>query len=121
MSFKVILKYSLAFFGGVVVTVLGQRIAKNLITYKVDENRVMLSSLREKLLEYKKSCGGFPSPDNGLKALVDPSIEKCSSKPLLPLVPVDPWDGEFIYLSKGEKAYLLSSIEEGSFVEVGPR
>lgn len=118
MSFKVIMKYFLAFCCGIIMTLFSQKAFNNLINYKVDENRVMLSSLRDKVLEFKKICGKLPSGEKGLRALVDPSIENCSAKPILPLVPNDSWDGELIYLTFEDRAYLLSSTPEGSFVKI---
>ena len=80
----------------------------------------MLSSLRDKIIEFHKSCGKLPSNDKGLKALVDPSIEGCSMKPILPQVPLDSWDGKLIFVMTGDKGYLISSTPEGSFVEIRP-
>lgn len=120
MSFKVILKYLTAFCVGVVVTLFSQKALKNLINYKTDESRVMLISLGEKVLEFKRACGRLPSNDKGLKALVYPSLEKCSASPFLPLIPLDPWDGQIKYIVSGSEAFLLPSNPEGSFVKIGP-
>ena len=120
MSFKVIIKYLTAFCVGVVVTLFAQKALKNLINYKTDESRVMLASLGEKILEFKRTCGRLPSTDRGLKALVDPSIEGRTASPFLPLVPLDPWDGQIKYIVSGSEAFLLPSNPEGSFVKIEP-
>jgi len=78
----------------------------------------MLVTLGDKIREFRKACGKLPTNENGLKALVDPSVEGCAANPFLPLVPVDPWDGTITYIILEDKVYLFPSNPEGSFLKI---
>jgi len=86
----------------------------------IDDNptltKAQLSGLRTTLLDYQKTCGSFPTTDQGLGALVlKPNhAPECMNYPkdaflLDGKVPRDPWANEFVYASDG-KAFTLTSL-----------
>jgi hypothetical protein len=93
---------------GIGVCCIGHQFYTNLDTEQAD-CVTQIRVLTTRVLDFKKRCGHLPSEAVGLKALEQPSLAGCKIEPLIEKVPVDPWDKEFTYLLKGDKAYLLSS------------
>lgn len=78
--------------------------------------RIQMQNLAERLKEFRRHCGQYPSTDQGLKAL----IEKPSGTPECTRwnpdgyieggrLPKDPWDEDFVYESDG-KTFNISSL-----------
>ena len=76
------------------------------------ECKIQLKDLSDRLLTFKKDCGRFPSELEGLRALENPRMLNCNIEPIMLKVPIDPWDGDFIYILKDDKVYLLGSKQE---------
>lgn len=80
----------------------------NVLDTKAKANEFYLLGLKKDLAQFFKECGQYPSQEFGLKALVDPKLEKCNANPILDMVPVNPWHKDFKYFREGEDYYLFS-------------
>lgn len=112
------MKIAIAFVIGILITLLGFQIEKNLVDKKTDDSKAQLFVLKERLLKYKAECGHFPQEANGLHALVDPSLEGCSKPAILEVLVSDPWDGEITYLETEQAIFIVPSNEEGGFARI---
>jgi general secretion pathway protein G len=80
-----------------------------------------IAAISEALDEFKKEAGRYPTTEEGLQALVTPpgSLAAVTSAKL-DSIPLDPWQGRYVYRSpghQGEKFELLCtgpSGEEGN-------
>jgi hypothetical protein len=112
------MKISMAFIAGVIMTLLGFQVEKNLIDKKTDDSRAALHVLKENLQKYREVCGHFPSAGNGLDALVTPSLDGCSQPQILQAIPLDPWDEKITFLENDKFIYLIPSQEDGGFAKI---
>jgi hypothetical protein len=106
------MKYLLIFILGIGITWISFQYYKNLYDPIEMECKIQLKGLSDNLSKFKNKCGRLPFESEGLKALEDPKSLNCNLEPILNKVPLDPWNGEFIYLLKNNKAYLLGSKSE---------
>ncbi len=105
----------------VVVMILGLLISLAVPQFlgRTDEARVVKAKADMKAVEaalslYKLDSGIYPTTEQGLEALVDkPTIgtepRRWREGGYLERVPLDAWDGEFLYASDG-KTYVLRSL-----------
>jgi general secretion pathway protein G len=90
---------------------------ENLQEGKVQTAKIQVKSIGDRLKEFRRDCGFFPTTDQGLDALLNkPEGGGRECKRYSPTgyidggkIPVDPWDGEYIYESDG-KAYTIISL-----------
>lgn len=106
------MKYLLTFFLGVGLTWISYRYYTNLYDPKEMDCKIQLKGLSDSLSTFKNACGRLPFETEGLKALENPRSFNCNTEPILHKVPIDPWDGEYIYILRNDRAYLLGSKEE---------
>lgn len=95
--------------------VVGQ-VYENLKEGEVKSAKIQIKSLGDRLKEFRRDCGFYPTSDQGLEALItkpDGGLREC--KRYAPngyidggKVPQDPWGADFIYESDG-KAYTIIS------------
>ncbi|MCE3012486.1 MAG: type II secretion system major pseudopilin GspG [Proteobacteria bacterium] len=102
---------------GLAGTFVAGKVFENLQEGKVQTAKIQVKSIGDRLKEFRRDCGFFPTTDQGLDALLNkPEGGGRECKRYSPTgyidggkIPVDPWDGEYIYESDG-KAYTIISL-----------
>ncbi len=102
---------------GLAGTFVAGKVFENLQEGKVQTAKIQIKSVGDRLKEFRRDCGFFPTTDQGLDALLNkPEGGGRECKRYSPTgyidggrVPLDPWDGEYIYESDG-KAYTIISL-----------
>ena len=99
---------------GLLFGLVGPRVIDYLSRAKADVARLQLENIETALDLYRLDVGGYPSQEEGLRALVmAPSGIDRWNGPYLKdkAVPMDPWDRDYIYRIPGlhDGAYDLSS------------
>lgn len=97
---------------GGLMAVLGQTVFTNLGNANVKTTRAQFQEISKQLEMYNADCGGFPTTDQGLQALVaDPGTDVCPNwgpNPYLKALPKDPWSRALLYDSDGSTFELRS-------------
>jgi general secretion pathway protein G len=93
---------------GLLAGIVGPRLFGHADKAKVTQARVQIENLSSALKMYKIDNGKFPTTEQGLNALVNqpqsgviPKNWKKGGYLAKKVVPRDPWDNEYIYLSPG--------------------
>lgn len=102
---------------GLAGTFVAGKVFENLQEGKVQTAKIQIKSVGDRLKEFRRDCGFFPTTDQGLDALLNkPEGGGRECKRYSPTgyidggrVPLDPWDAEYIYESDG-KAYTIISL-----------
>lgn len=101
---------------GIAGTFVAGKIFQQLHEGKVKSAKIQMNSLAQRLKEFRRKCGVYPTTEQGLEALVTkPSGEReCKDYPPSGFiegdeVPVDPWDESFSYESDG-KSFSIKSL-----------
>lgn len=102
---------------GLAGTFVAGKVFENLQEGKVQTAKIQVKSIGDRLKEFRRDCGFFPTTDQGLDALLNkPEGGGRECKRYSPTgyidggkIPVDPWDGEYIYESDG-KAYTIITL-----------
>ncbi len=84
---------------------------------KVQTAKIQIKSLGDRLKEFRRDCGFYPTTDQGMDALINkPEGGGRECKRYAPSgyiedgkIPVDPWDAEYLYESDG-KTYSIKSL-----------
>lgn len=111
------------------IAVIGGMIGGNLFS-ALDEGKISSSKIQMKnfagvLGQYRRHCNTYPSTEQGLEALISkPSggreCKRYQPNGYLPdgvdSVPLDPWDGEYVYESDGRTFTIISA---GPDLELG--
>lgn len=90
---------------------------------KVDGAKIKIRQLGATLDDYKRTCGMYPTTDQGLKALVEKPTggKECRNYPVEPFVAKnninsvlkDPWENDWDYKSDGLKYEVISFGAKG--------
>lgn len=82
---------------------------------QIKSARIQIKSLADRLKEFRRACGYYPTTDQGLDALINKPTGGRECKNYAPggyidggKVPMDPWDVEFIYESDGKTFNIIS-------------
>ncbi len=79
---------------------------------KVSATKIQMNSLSDRLKEFRRHCGFYPTTDQGLEALVTkPSGRECpryAPNGYMDNVPKDPWENDYVYDSDGRDFNILS-------------
>jgi general secretion pathway protein G len=102
---------------GLAGTFVAGKVFENLQEGKVQTTKIQIKSIGDRLKEFRRDCGFFPTTDQGLDALISkPEGGGRDCKRYSPSgyidggkIPLDPWDAEYIYESDG-KAYNITSL-----------
>lgn len=102
---------------GLAGTFVAGKVFENLQEGKVQTAKIQIKSIGDRLKEFRRDCGFFPTTDQGLDALLNkPEGGGRECKRYSPSgyidggrVPLDPWDAEYIYESDG-KTYTIISL-----------
>ena len=97
---------------GGLAAVLGRTVFSNLGNANVKTTRLLFKEVSKQLEMYNADCGGFPTTDQGLQAMLqDPGKDVCPNwgpKPYLDRMPKDSWNRPLMYESDGN-GYVLYS------------
>ena len=102
---------------GLLATVIMPRILNRPEQARRMKAKVDVRAIEQALALFKTDTGRFPTTSEGLQALVvDPGIKGYNRDAYLDKVPVDPWGGEYIYVSPGihNRDYDLESYGKDS-------
>jgi general secretion pathway protein G len=88
---------------GLLASLVGPAMFKRLGTAKQKTAKTQIGMLMTALDAYRLDMGHYPTQQEGLEALVvNPGEEKWDGPYLKKGVPLDPWDGEYLYQNPGE-------------------
>lgn len=100
---------------GIAGTFVAGKIFEKLEEGQIQAAKIQMESLEAQLKEFRRKCGFYPPQTDGLNALLEkPSGRDCKNYPpegFLEdgVIPLDPWDMEYVYKLDGTKPYILSS------------
>ena len=102
---------------GLAGTFVAGKVFENLQEGKVQTAKIQIKSLGDRLKEFRRDCGFFPTEDQGgFEALINKPEGGRECKRYSPTgyidggkIPTDPWDAEYIYQSDG-KTYTIISL-----------
>ena len=82
---------------------------------EVNAAKAQIDALGKALDQYRLDTGNYPSPELGLKALVDrpPNEPKWNGPYLRNAVPLDPWGKPYVYKVPGEKGVDFDLVSYG--------
>lgn len=91
---------------GIAATFVAGKVFQNLHEGKVQAAKIQMQGLSQRLQEFRRHCGFYPTTDQGLEALVTkPGGRDCPRyQPggyIDGEVPLDPWDNKYVYTSDG--------------------
>jgi general secretion pathway protein G len=102
---------------GIAGTFVAGKVYENLQDGQVQAAKIQIKSLSDRLKEFRRDCNFLPLTDQGLEALVEKPTGGRECKRYAPTgyieggkVPVDPWDGEYIYESGDGKTFTITSL-----------
>ena len=101
---------------GIAGTFVAGKVYENLQEGQVKSAKIQIKGLGDRLTEFRRDCNFLPTTDQGLDALIQKPTGGRECKRYAPggyikdnKIPVDPWDGEYIYESDG-KTYEIKSL-----------
>ena len=96
-------------------TFVAGKIFDSLYEGQVESTKIQMSSLADRLKEFRRHCGTYPTTEQGLEALIEKPSGGKECKRYNPggyiegdQIPKDPWDEDFIYESDGRKFNIYS-------------
>ncbi len=106
---------------GIAGTFVAGRIFESLHEGQVQSAKIQMSSLANLLQEYRRKCNYYPTTEQGLDALLNKptgGARECRNYPAggfleTPSLPLDPWDGDFVYTSDGRTFNIMSYGPDG--------
>jgi general secretion pathway protein G len=99
---------------GIAGTFVAGRIFDSLHEGKVKAAKIQMQSLSQRLQEFRRHCGYYPTSDQGLEALVSkPSTgRECPNYSPNGYIdgdlPLDPWDMDYKFISDGKEYNIIS-------------
>jgi general secretion pathway protein G len=102
---------------GLAGTFVAGKVFENLQEGKVQTAKIQIKSISDRLKEFRRDCGFFPTTDQGLDALINkPEGGGRECRRYSPTgyidggkIPVDPWDEPYIYESDG-RTFTITSL-----------
>lgn len=100
---------------GIAGTFVAGKIFEKLEEGQIQAAKIQMESLEAQLKEFRRKCGFYPPQADGLNALIEkPSGRDCKNYPpegFLEdgVIPLDPWDMDYVYKLDGSKPYIISS------------
>lgn len=111
---------------GMLIGLIGPNIIGQVDKARVTTARADMATLAQALDMYKLDNHFYPTTDQGLEALVQkpqasPVPKNWNSQGYLKdtRLPLDPWDGEYIYISPGEESRAYELLSLGADQRVG--
>lgn len=100
---------------GLAGTFVAGKVTESLAEGQVQTAKIQIRSISERLKEFRRDCNFVPTTDQGLEALVEKPTGGRECKRYAPggyidggKVPLDPWDGEYVYESDGKTFTIIS-------------
>lgn len=100
---------------GVIGTFVSGKIFDQLYEGEKRSTKIQMQNIQERLKEFRRHCGQYPTTDQGLEALIQKPTSGRDCKRYNPggyidgeVLPLDPWDEEFIYESNGKSFDIYS-------------
>ena len=99
---------------GIAGTFVVGKIFDSLNDGKVEAASIQMGSFANQLREFRRKCNFYPDTSQGLDALISaPGGRECKNYPPNGFleedsIPLDPWEGEFMYESDGKKFTIKS-------------
>lgn len=100
---------------GLAGTFVASKVTERLAEGQVQTAKIQIRSISERLKEFRRDCNFIPTTDQGLDALVEKPTGGRECKRYAPggyieggKIPLDPWDGEYIYESDGKTFTIIS-------------
>ena len=95
----------------------GSQVYNRLEEGKAKAAEIQIRNFMTLLEDYRRLCQRYPSTEQGLEALIEPSAEgaECPRYPQDGFIkegkiPLDPWDNPYIYESLGNRNFVISSL-----------
>lgn len=105
---------------GLAATFIAGKVFDSLEEGRVKAAKIQIKKIEERMMEFRRHCGYYPTTDQGLDALVEKPSSGKECKRYNPggyiqggKVPLDPWDNEYIYDSDGRKYTIISLGADG--------
>ena len=109
---------------GLAGTFVAGKIFDSLYEGQVKSTKIQMRHISDRLKEFRRHCGYYPSTDQGLEALINKPTGGRECKRYAPngyidgdMVPKDPWDEDFVYECEDGKTFNIYSygqdLEEG--------
>ena len=108
------------------IAVIGGMVGGNLFSAledgKIDSAKIQMKNFGGVLGQFRRHCNRYPTTDQGLDALITKPSGGRNCKRYQPggyladgvdAVPLDPWDGEYVYESDGRKYTIISAGPDG--------
>jgi len=87
---------------------------------QVQSATIQMQNLAERLKEFRRHCGSYPTTEQGLEALIQKPTSGTECKRYAPegyidggALPVDPWENPFVYTSDGKTFNIISYGNDG--------
>jgi general secretion pathway protein G len=87
---------------------------------KANASKIQMQSLAQRLKEFRRHCGFYPSTEMGLEALISKPTSGRECKSYAPngyidsdSVPLDPWDNDYNYISDQKTFNIISFAADG--------
>lgn len=101
---------------GLAGTFVAGKVTERLQEGQISTAKIQIRSIGERLKEYRRDCNRLPTTDQGLDALIQKPTGGQECKRYAPSgyidggkIPLDPWDGEYIYESDG-KTFTITTL-----------
>lgn len=101
---------------GIAGTFVAGRVYENLQQGQIQSAKIQIKSLSDRLKEFRRDCNFLPTTDQGLDALIEKPTGGRECRRYSPggyidggKIPLDPWDGEYIYESDG-KTFVITTL-----------
>lgn len=96
-------------------TFVAGKIFDQLYEGQVESTKIQMSAIADRLKEFRRHCGSYPTTEQGLNALLEKPAGDKDCKRYNPggyieggQLPKDPWDEDFIYESDGRTFNMFS-------------
>jgi general secretion pathway protein G len=86
---------------GLISSAVGVAVVNQLHKAKVQTAKVQIKNFESAMEHYKLAIGRYPNSSEGLGALTKPPGNE---KPFMKEIPKDPWDGDYVFISPGQKS-----------------
>jgi len=101
-------------------TFVAGRVFEQLQEGQINSAKIQIKSLSDRLKEFRRDCGFFPTTDQGFDALIEKPTGGRECRRYAPggyieggKIPRDPWDNEFIYESDGKTFTIMTYGSDG--------
>jgi len=100
---------------GLLVTLVAPRIIGRTDEARVTKAKADIKAIEESMNMFKLDNGFYPSTAEGIPALVQapPRAKRFNPDGYLSKVPVDPWGNEYLYMTDGRNAVVISLGADG--------